>query len=49
MTVKFTCADAVSGIASCTDDRVVAEEGEAQLVTGTATDNAGNTATDPAP
>jgi hypothetical protein len=48
VTVKFTCADAVSGIASCTPDRVVAEEGAAQVVTGTATDKAGNTATDPA-
>ena len=48
VTVKFSCADDVSGIASCTPDRVVAEEGEAQLVTGTAKDNAGNTATDPA-
>jgi hypothetical protein len=48
VTVEFTCADAVSGIASCTEDQVVAEEGEARLVTGTAEDNAGNTATDPA-
>jgi hypothetical protein len=48
VTVKFSCDDALSGIASCTPDHVVADEGEAQLVTGTATDNAGNTATDPA-
>ena len=48
VTVTFTCDDAVSGIASCTPDQVVAEEGEARSSTGTATDNAGNTATDPA-
>jgi hypothetical protein len=48
VTVAFTCKDDVSGIASCTADQVVAEEGEGQVVTGTATDNAGNTATDPA-
>ena len=46
--VKFTCVDTVSGIAACTEDQVVAEEGKAQLVPGTATDNAGNTAADPA-
>lgn len=48
VTVSFTCDDGLSGIASCTPDAVVADEGAAQLVTGTATDNAGNTAADPA-
>ena len=47
VTVSFVCADSTSGIASCTSDQVVAAEGRNQLVTGTATDNAGNTATDP--
>jgi hypothetical protein len=46
--VSFVCDDARSGIASCTPDKVVSDEGKDQLVTGTATDNAGNTATDPA-
>jgi hypothetical protein len=48
VTVRFSCADAVSGIASCTSDQIVADEAAGQVVTGTATDNAGNTATDPA-
>jgi hypothetical protein len=48
VTVHFICDDTLSGIASCTADNVIATEGKAQPVTGTATDNAGNTATDPA-
>ena len=51
VTVKFICADTVSGIASCTGGATgvtVTTEGKDQPVTGTATDNAGNTATDPA-
>jgi hypothetical protein len=48
VTVHFICADALSGVASCTPDRVVASEGKDQPVTGTSTDNAGNTASDPA-
>jgi hypothetical protein len=48
VTVHFICDDALSGIASCTSDKVVAAEGKAQPVTGTAADRAGNTATDPA-
>ena len=58
VTVTFACTDPLladgkppSGIASCTGDGsgvTVASEGLAQLVTGTATDNAGNTANDPA-
>ncbi|HYY09482.1 MAG TPA: hypothetical protein VE781_01015, partial [Kineosporiaceae bacterium] len=57
--VTFTCADAVSGIASCTADglagptpdivsKTVASQGKDQPVTGKATDNAGNSAIDPA-
>ena len=43
-TVTFTCADATSGIASCTSPVTVNTEGANQTVTGTATDNAGNQA-----
>lgn len=48
VTVSFTCGDALSGIASCTGPQTVTTEGKNQTVTGTARDNAGNTATDPA-
>jgi hypothetical protein len=48
VTVTFMCADATSGIASCTAPQTVTTEGAGQVVTGTATDNAGNTASDPA-
>lgn len=48
VTVTFTCADALSGVASCTGPQTVTAEGANQPVTGTATDNAGNIATDPA-
>jgi hypothetical protein len=48
VTVTFTCADTLSGIAGCTASQTVTTEGANQSVTGTATDNAGNTATDPA-
>ncbi|MGH9144319.1 MAG: choice-of-anchor tandem repeat GloVer-containing protein [Vicinamibacterales bacterium] len=44
VTVSFTCADAASGIATCTAPRTVGE-GANQSVSGTATDNAGNSAT----
>jgi hypothetical protein len=43
VTVSFTCGDATSGIGSCTADTILGE-GQDQSVTGTATDNAGNTA-----
>ncbi len=53
--VTFVCADPQaangstgSGIASCTASQTVTTEGTNQAVTGTATDNAGNSATDPA-
>ena len=48
VTVSFVCGDVTSGIASCTGDQVVSTEGKDQKVTGTATDNAGHTATDDA-
>jgi len=44
-TVTFTCSDATSGIASCTAPVTVTTETTGQVVTGTAVDGAGNTAT----
>ncbi|MFV9616458.1 MAG: Ig-like domain-containing protein, partial [Gammaproteobacteria bacterium] len=44
VTVTFDCSDSLSGIASCTAPVTVTAEGAAQVVTGTAVDNAGNTA-----
>lgn len=43
-TVTFVCADATSGLASCTSPLTVAAEGAGQVVTGTAVDLAGNAA-----
>jgi Tol biopolymer transport system component len=43
-TVSFTCSDADSGIASCPEPVTVVTEGADQVVTGVATDNAGNSA-----
>jgi hypothetical protein len=43
--VGFTCSDAGSGIASCPPSRLVSTEGQGQIVSGTATDKSGNTAT----
>lgn len=43
-TVHFTCTDATSGVATCSDDHTFAE-GADQSHTGTLADNAGNTAT----
>ena len=45
VTVRFDCADASSGIATCPSPVVVSREGANQIVRGTATDGAGNTAT----
>ncbi|HEY7625891.1 MAG TPA: PxKF domain-containing protein, partial [Ilumatobacteraceae bacterium] len=45
VTVHFTCADALSGIATCPGDTVLSSQGAGQIVTGTASDRAGNTAT----
>ena len=44
VTAHFTCADSLSGVASCSPDQVVTTAGANQTVTGTATDRAGNTA-----
>src|SRR5205814_2490551 len=48
VTVTFTCLDDLSGVASCTTPATVTAEGAGQVVLGTAQDNAGNSATDPA-
>ncbi|HMJ32750.1 MAG TPA: PxKF domain-containing protein [Baekduia sp.] len=48
VTVTFSCDDALSGIKSCGPDRVISNEGADQDAGGTAVDNAGNTAHDPA-
>src|SRR5437763_2674006 len=45
VTVNFSCADATSGIATCSAPITVATEGANQTVTGTAVDRAGNKAT----
>lgn len=44
VTVSFSCSDALSGIDVCPADVVVSTEGAGQSVTGTAMDQAGNTA-----
>jgi len=43
--VSFTCTDAVSGIARCPDPVTVSTDGAGQVVSGVATDLAGNQAT----
>ena len=45
VTVSFTCSDKTSGVASCPAPITVSAEGANQVVSGTATDLAGNTAT----
>jgi hypothetical protein len=44
VTVKFACADAMSGVQTCPSDDVLTENGPDQSATGTVTDKAGNTA-----
>ena len=44
VTVEFTCADALSGIASCAASKLLDTQGAAQSASGDATDLAGNTA-----
>ena len=44
VTVSFTCADALSGIRSCTGTTTLADDGAGQSREGTATDNADNIA-----
>jgi fibronectin type 3 domain-containing protein len=48
VTVTFNCADTGSGVASCTAPVTKSAEGASQQVVGTATDNAGNSATNTA-
>src|SRR5688500_8393510 len=43
--VQFACSDAETGIATCAPARIVTTEGAGQVITGSATDEAGNTAT----
>ncbi len=43
--VTFACSDADSGVQTCTSPVTVSNEGANQVITGTATDKAGNTAT----
>jgi FG-GAP-like repeat len=45
VTVSFSCADALSGVDTCTTPILVSSEGAGQVETGTATDKAGNNAT----
>jgi hypothetical protein len=45
VTVSFGCSDQLSGMASCSPPGALNTEGANQIVTGTATDIAGNTAT----
>ena len=45
VTVTFACSDATSGIANCPPPQVITSEGANQIVSGTATDVAGNSAT----
>jgi len=42
VTVRFSCADALSGLASCQDDVTLSSNGAAQSATGTARDIADN-------
>src|SRR5258708_39439914 len=44
-TVTFVCSDDGSGVASCSPPVLIAAEGAGQVVTGSATDRAGNRAT----
>ena len=44
VTVSFSCSDALSGVATCQSPALVSTEGANQIITGTATDLAGNTA-----
>ena len=44
VTVTFACSDAGSGIATCPTPVTVTTEGANQVISGTATDNAGNSA-----
>jgi hypothetical protein len=43
-TVRFSCIDAGSGVSTCPADKTVTADGAGQVVAGTATDKAGNSA-----
>jgi hypothetical protein len=45
VTVNFTCSDSLSGVAQCPSPVLVSASGANQVISGTATDKAGNTAT----
>ena len=45
VTVSFTCADAVAGVADCPDPVTLSSGGANQTASGTATDRAGNSST----
>ena len=45
VTVSFQCSDALSGVATCSSPQPVINEGANQIISGTATDIAGNSAT----
>jgi hypothetical protein len=45
VTVTFVCRDSVSGIAFCPSPITVSNKGAGQIISGTAMDNAGNSAT----
>jgi hypothetical protein len=44
VTVRFTCADALSGVQNCPSDQLLDGDGIDQAASGTGTDNADNTA-----
>ncbi|HWC19070.1 MAG TPA: hypothetical protein VG498_18815, partial [Terriglobales bacterium] len=44
VTVTFTCTDSTSGVATCPQAQTVTADGASQVISGTATDNAGNSA-----
>ena len=43
--ISFSCADSLSGVATCSPATTLSSDGAGQTVTGTATDEAGNVAT----
>jgi hypothetical protein len=45
VTVTFSCADALSGVATCASPATVSTDGASQVVTGVAVDRAGNSST----
>ena len=45
VTITFTCSDTASGVASCPPPATVTTDGTGQIISGTASDKAGNTKT----